>query len=227
MRILFYLFILCSKSLAQNSPSLPSREAPVFQVKIPKFKFSNYNALTVFAYFERRTRDLDPEKKGVKFIIDSESGIAWPKIKKIELNNISIKNSIHYCCLSMGLKYSIHGTSVTIEKFKVNEKTPRKRLNKDMVLNLRDDLKIKLPKVYFKNKPLRHVINQLRAESKLYTRNGQMINFVLLSHKNQKLSIDQKNISLKTVLKMIHLKLKLKVKLHEEAVILGTAPSSN
>ena len=84
------------------------------QIIIPQVSFENLSVAKALEFLEKRSKELDPDKKGVEIILQEEDNMS--KINKLELRNVPLRIVIEFTANSAGLKVRRKDGKVVLEK---------------------------------------------------------------------------------------------------------------
>ena len=141
-----------SKKSDKDAPAAVAVKSAIAQklegIKIDNIEFAEAPIQAVVAFLENRSVELDPEKKGVKIILNlDDDQMKHPPKVTITLKDIPLGDAIKYICKASGLEYTIANLAVIISAsmalpdFTI-EKELSKNGNKSDVPLLRARLKI-------------------------------------------------------------------------------------
>ena len=110
-----FLLCLCAFSgLAKPKGYLPL--SPLWKklnsIIIDKIEFEDEKPLAVFKYLRIRSKDCDPEGKGVNFVF--KGLIKHKSLVTLKLQNIPLAEAIKYVCLTGDLMYKVDTYAVVI-----------------------------------------------------------------------------------------------------------------
>ena len=109
------VFIFKSKNGASLADSVPV--ARMKQIKLPTLNIQPLTPLKdVVEFLRKASKEQDPRKDGVNFVLKTAEGESVPAVPKIRANNISVYNALDLVLGSVGYDFEVKGNSVVIFK---------------------------------------------------------------------------------------------------------------
>lgn len=92
------------------------------QLILPEIEFEEATTTQVVAFLKRRSRELDPDKKGINILLlrapkagtGASKSVADTRLMTMSMKDIPIGELIRYVCLEVGLKYRVEQHAVVI-----------------------------------------------------------------------------------------------------------------
>jgi hypothetical protein len=82
---------------------------------IPEIEFKEASLESVIAFFVQRSRELDPEKRGINFVLSSKmSSIAQSSKITLSLRKIPLSEALRYSLMQIKAEYRIDSFAVVI-----------------------------------------------------------------------------------------------------------------
>ncbi|MDD5698134.1 MAG: M56 family metallopeptidase [Victivallaceae bacterium] len=198
-------------------------------------EFQNVSLSGVLYYLNDKAKQLDPEKKGVNFVVSSELFKQSPLVN-LNVENMPLGEIIKYVCRIAGVKYRIEPYAVVIVAQKDKEGFQKKVENITEVNNkekasaakkelndsaLQKKLKSIIVRLNVEDAPLPTVLEVLREEAKQSDPEKKGINIVLLNPelRKQVVTIRLENIPLREVFKYIAMATGTKCRIESNAVV--------
>ena len=109
------VFIFKNKNGASLADSVPV--ARMKQIKLPTLNIQPLTPLKdVVEFLRKASKEQDPRKDGVNFVLKTAEGESVPAVPKIRANNISVYNALDLVLGSVGYDFEVKGNSVVIFK---------------------------------------------------------------------------------------------------------------
>lgn len=182
---------------AEKVESKPESLNPELDVKLssiilPMVDFQEVPLSFAIDYLRIRAMELDnieidPEKKGVNFVMHLTEGSQEPVIPELRLRNASLKSVLDYCCELTGMNYTVEESGVVLRAngdpwlSKINDQSV------DAAVKEKAD-SIIIPAVMFENIILEEAVDYLRIRSieldvNTIERDQKGVNFVIRKDK--------------------------------------------
>ena len=92
------------------------------EIEFPGTDFEEESVSDVFSQIQRRSKELDPEKKGISIVYPA---FKEDKFVTLKLGNVPLGELIRYVCMYTGLKYKVNHLGVTIGESNLDDMSDR------------------------------------------------------------------------------------------------------